>query len=84
MNVSGERLKSGAVSSSSIYSLFRFLLWYGIAVAALFQLLPMAASFVQDQYEAMAGSARLLSVIGFFCVTGVWQIIGMKNRMESP
>jgi hypothetical protein len=68
---------------SSAFRLVRFLLWYGLVVAVLFQLLPVLAEFVQDQYEAMAGSFRLVSIIGFFCVTGIWQIIHIRNRMEQ-
>ena len=68
---------------SSAFRLIRFLLWYGLAVAFMFQLLPISAEFVQDQYEAMAGSFRLVAIIGFFCVTGIWQIFSIRDGMEK-
>ena len=50
----------------SLLKLFRFLLWYAIAVAAVLYLLPMAAQMLEDRYEAMSSAVRLLSVLGFF------------------
>ena len=38
---------------NSFLKLFRFLAWYGIAVAAIFYLLPMAGVIVQEQYLSL-------------------------------
>lgn len=68
---------------NSLLKLFRFLVWYGIAVAAIFYLLPLAGLFLENQYEAMSNAARFFSVIGFFVVIGVWQIMGLRDRWRS-
>ena len=67
----------------SLLKLFRFLLWYAIAVAAVLYLLPMAAQMLEDRYEAMSSAIRLLSVLGFFAAVGVWQLMSIGKRRKS-
>jgi hypothetical protein len=67
----------------SFYKLLRFVFWYALSVAALFYLLPLVGVFVQDQYETMTQSAKFLSVLGFFCVVGVWQVLEMTDRWSG-
>lgn len=68
---------------NSFLKLFRFLLWYGIAVAAIFYLLPLAGLFLENQYEAMSNAARFFAVIGFFAVVAAWQIMGLRERWRK-
>ena len=68
-------------SALSIFKLFRFVFWYGIAVAGVLYVLPMAASYLQDQYEALSSVARLLALVGFFVVIGIWQLLEIRSRM---
>lgn len=67
----------------SLFKLFRFLLWYAIAVTAVFYLLPIAAQMLEDWYEAMSSAVRLLSLLGFFAAVGVWQVMSIRKRMKS-
>ena len=67
---------------NSILRLFRFLVWYVVAIAAVFYLLPLVAVLVQGHYEALSSSAKFFSIIGFFAVVVVWQIAGMKDRIH--
>ena len=67
----------------SFLKLFKFLFWYGVAVAAMFLLLPMAGSFVQEQYEALSGTARMVAVAGFFLVIASWHVLGKRKRMRK-
>ena len=67
----------------SFLKLLRFLFWYGAAVALLFYLAPVAGRFVQGQYEALNGSVRFLSILGFFAVVAVWQILGQWERFRD-
>lgn len=67
----------------SVLKLFRFLLWYGIAVAALLYLLPMAAVTVEEHYAAMSSTMRFFAVLGFFVVVGAWQVLSMRERIKE-
>ena len=61
-------------------SLLRFLTWYGLAVAAILFLLPWIGHWVEQHYEAMSSTARLISVSGFFIAVGAWQVIQMPSH----
>lgn len=65
----------------SFLRLFKFLFWYGVAVAAMFLLLPVVGSFVQEQYEALSGTVRMVAVAGFFLVVASWHLLGQRKRM---
>ena len=67
----------------SFLKLFKFLFWYGAAVAAMFLLLPVAGSFLQDQYEALSGTARMVAVAGFFLAVASWHLAGKRKRMMN-
>ena len=64
----------------SFLKLFKFLFWYGVVVAAVFMALPLAGSFLQEQYEALSGTARMAAVAGFFLVVAGWHLAGQKKR----
>jgi O-antigen/teichoic acid export membrane protein len=66
----------------SLVQLFRFLVWYGIAVAALFYLLPLVGLFLEDQYENMSNAVKFFAVIGFFSVVVVWQVLSRRDRLR--
>ena len=70
-------------SWKSVLRLLRFLFWYGVAVAAIIYLLPMAAALVEDRYEAMSSALRFFSVLGFLAVVGAWQIISWRVRTKA-
>lgn len=67
----------------SFLKLFKFLFWYGVAVAAMFLLLPVAGSFLQDQYEALNGTARMVAVAGFFLAVASWHLVSKRKRMMN-
>ena len=64
-------------------SLLRFLTWYGLAVAAILYLLPWASQWVEQHYDALSSTARLISVIGFFIAVGAWQLLQMRRRSRQ-
>lgn len=66
----------------SFLKLLKFLFWYGVAVAAVFLALPVAGAYVQEQYEALSGTARMAAVAGFFLVVACWHVLGHKKRMS--
>ena len=65
----------------SLLRLFKFLFWYGAAVAVMFLLLPVAGAFLQEQYEALSGTARMAAVAGFFLVVAVWHLAGRREQL---
>ena len=67
----------------SLAKLLRFLVWYGVAVALLFYLLPLAGLFLEDRYDAMSSAAKFLSIIGFFSVVVAWQITAQRDRWRA-
>lgn len=67
----------------SFLKLFRFLVWYAIAVAAIFYLLPLAGLFVEDKYDAMSSTAKFFAVLGFFFVIGAWQVLSRRDRLRK-
>ena len=67
----------------SLAKLFRFLAWYGIVVAVLFYLLPVAGLFLEDRYDAMSSAAKIFSILGFFSVVVAWQVTAQRDRWRS-
>jgi len=64
----------------SVLRLLRFLFWYAVVVGAVVYLLPWAGRILESGYEAMSGSARVFTVVGFFAVAAAWQLTGMRGR----
>lgn len=67
---------------NSLLKLLRFLTGYGIAVALLFYLLPVAGLLLETQYDALSSSAKFFSVIGVFAVLAIWQAATLRDRMK--
>lgn len=70
-------------NAKSVLRLIRFLFWYGIAVAGMFYLLPLAGALVESRYDELSGAAKLYSIIGFFGVVGAWQALAMRSRSKD-
>jgi hypothetical protein len=64
-------------------SLLRFLTWYGLAVAVILYLLPWAGQWVEQHYDALSSTARIISVAGFFIVVGAWQALQVRRRSRQ-
>ena len=64
----------------SMLRLVRFMLLYGLAVAMLLWLLPMAGLFLEHQYEAMTSMAKVLAMLGLFGAVGAWQWHNLRQR----
>lgn len=69
-----------ADSWKSLLKLMRFLFWYGIAVAALFFVLPAAGVLVEQHYDALSSTLKFFSVLGIFAVVGAWQLLAVRDR----
>ncbi|NNJ64767.1 MAG: hypothetical protein HKP16_04320 [Xanthomonadales bacterium] len=67
----------------SLARLLRFLAWYGIVVALLFYLLPLAGMFLEDRYDALSSVAKFFSIIGFFSVIVAWQVVAQRDRWRA-
>ena len=67
----------------SLARLLRFLAWYGIAVAVLFYLLPLAGLFLEGHYDAMSSAAKFFSILGFFSVIAAWQVMAQRDRWRA-
>jgi len=70
----------------SVFKLLRFLFWYAVAVAGVLYMLPLAASHLQEQYDALNSVARLLALVGLFVVIAIWQIrdIYLRSCASDP
>ena len=68
---------------NSFIKLFRFLAWYGIAVAAVLYLLPWAGMIMEEQYDALSGTVKFITIIGFFLVVGAWQMLSQRDRWKD-
>jgi len=69
--------------AKSLARLFQFVIWYIIAVAAVFYLLPIVGLFLGGRYDAMSSSIKFFSIIGFFIVVAVWQVSSHQKRIKS-
>ena len=58
---------------TGLLRLIRFLFWYGAAVAALVDLLPLAGAQAEHFYDALDSTTKILLLGGFFAVIGAWQ-----------
>lgn len=67
----------------SFIKLVHFLTWYGMVVAAVFYLLPIAGLLLESQYEALSSTARFFSVIGFFAIVTAWHVVSTRDRLRS-
>jgi len=61
-------------SLKSVLRLLRFLFWYTVVVGAAVYLLPWAGRILENAYDALSGSSRVLVVGGFFAVVAAWQL----------
>lgn len=66
--------------ASSALRLLRFVLVYGLLVATLLWLAPMAGLLLEHQYEAMTVTARILAMSGLFAAIGGWQWLSLRQR----
>ena len=67
----------------SLFRLFRFIVWYGVALAAVFYLLPILAIFLEGRFDALSSSVKFFSVIGLFAIVAAWQIGDRWDRIRS-
>jgi len=67
----------------SLSKLLKFLSWYGLAVATLLYLLPLAAQFLESGYEALSSTARFFAVIGVFAVVATWHALATRDRWRA-
>ena len=67
----------------SAFALCRFLFWYAVAVAGVLYVLPQAAIYLQEQYDALNSVARLLALVGLFLVVAIWQIRDIYSRSHA-
>jgi hypothetical protein len=70
-------------TGSSAFRLIRFLAWYGVAVAVLFYVLPMAGHLFEDYYDMLSNSTKFFSVLGLFLVIAAWQILDKRDRIRA-
>ena len=67
----------------SFLKLFRFVIWYVIAVAAVLYALPVIGLFLEGKYDVLSSSVKLFTILGFFAVVAVWQLFGRYGRQRS-
>ena len=65
---------------TSLRSLVRFFMVYGLAVIALIWVLPAAALFVQDVYEGLGAVTRLALIAVLVAAVGGWQLNQHRGR----
>jgi len=70
-------------SLKSVLRLLRFLFWYTVVVSAAVYLLPWAGRILENGYDALSSSSRLLVVGGFFAVVAAWQLRGMLAQARQ-
>ena len=63
--------------------LARFLLLYGLALFALFRVLPAVALFVQGLYDGMDVLARLALVSSLVVLATAWQVSHFRSRSRE-
>ena len=68
----------------SFLKLFRFVIWYVIAVAAVLYALPVIGLFLEGKYDVLSSSVKLFTILGFFAVVAVWQLLGRYGRQRYP
>jgi hypothetical protein len=70
-------------NAGSFRSLARFMLGYAALVALFGAAFPLAAEFAQNQYDALAGSIRLLAIMAFFSGVAVLHIAERNARWRQ-
>ena len=76
-------MKHGIIEAwKNLLKLFRFLLWYVIAVAAVFYILPIAGLFLEGRYDAMTSSVKIYFILGFFLLIALWQAASWRGRLK--
>jgi hypothetical protein len=70
-------------SANSLVRLFRFLFWYGAAVALLLHGLPLAGAYLQSGYESLSGTAKLIALAGFLAGIATWELRSRRDRLRS-
>ena len=68
----------------SFLKLFRFVIWYVIAVAAVLYALPVIGLFLEGKYDVLSSSVKLFTIFGFFAVVAVWQLLSRFGRQRFP
>ncbi len=68
----------------SFLKLFRFVIWYVIAVAAVLYALPVIGLFLEGKYDVLSSSVKLFTILGFFAVVAVWQLLSRFGRQRFP
>lgn len=68
----------------SFLKLFRFVVWYVIAVAAAFYALPVIGLFLEDKYDVLSSSVKWFTILGFFAVVAMGQLLSRFGRQRSP
>jgi len=77
-------MKNGIIDAwKSFLKLLRFLVWYVIAVAAVIYVLPIVGLFLEDRYDAMTNSVKLIFIFVFFAVIAFWQLLTWKSRLKT-
>jgi predicted ferric reductase len=69
-------------SWTALRNLVRFLLVYGLALAALFWLLPAAALFLQGLYDGLDAVARIALIASLVVVAVAWQANVFRFRLR--
>ena len=71
------------MNGQNFLRLLRFLVWYAVALVALFFFLPMLGEWLQSLYESLDGQLRIILVSGFFAGVGIWQLLSLKRSAEN-
>jgi hypothetical membrane protein len=61
--------------------LLRFVIWYLIAISAVFYLLPGVGIFLEGKYDDLASSAKFFSIMSLFAIIAIWQLLELKKRL---
>jgi hypothetical protein len=64
----------------SLFSLFSFMFWYLLGVAAVFFVLPEAAMFLQAEYEGLQVMTRLIIGLTLLTATMAGLIHALRSR----
>lgn len=68
-------------AAAPLRSLVRFFLVYGLALVALFWVLPAAALLLQDVYDGLGAVVRLALLAGLVAVAAAWQLGFIRNLL---
>lgn len=68
---------------NNFLKLFRFLAWYGVAIATLLYLLPIVGLLTDMQYDLVSSTAKFFAVIGSIVVISAWHITNTRDRLMA-